>query len=429
MSFWKRTMDYLGLGPDDAYDDYDVEEEYEPAPRGRRQDAEPRAPRHRDETGGEGVVRTLPSRPTFPSRDFDPSQARRSGEHRDDSGVQPRPQRNGRPAGTGSNEPATVKPRRFDQAQEVADKFKEGNPVIMNLEGSDREVARRLIDFASGLCYGLDGSMEKVANGVYLLKPPVGRSTRPDEVDAFLAEVAKALESARQQATAMEARARAAVARLQEVTSAAETAPPPPAPPERAVTDEATAADQRSIQLPQVEAETISRTLLLAQRTADTTVAEARSEAERLVREATVEAESTIDSTREMSAQMLEDARAEARRASQDARREAENEVESLVARREFLIGDVDQLERFLIDQRDRLRGAARQIEALCDRVPEGLGSVRPPALSASDDDDPGDPTQELLRPNDASSDHGRLESVLDGNGDRKSDDSDPSAL
>ena len=183
MSFWKRTMDYLGLGPDDAYDDYDVEEEYEPAPRGRRQEAEPRAPRNRDETGGEGVVRTLPSRPTFPSRDFDPSQARRSGEReRDDSGVQPRPQRNGR-TGSGSSEPATVKPRRFDQAQEVADKFKEGNPVIMNLEGSDREVARRLIDFASGLCYGLDGSMEKVANGVYLLKPPVGHTQRYDEYD------------------------------------------------------------------------------------------------------------------------------------------------------------------------------------------------------------------------------------------------------
>lgn len=179
MSFWKRTMDYLGLGPDDAYDDYDVDEEYEPAPR-RRQDMEARAPRHRDETGGEGVVRTLPSRPTFPSRDFDPSQARRG--DRDDSGVQPRPQRNGR-GGSGSSEPATVKPRRFDQAQEVADRFKEGNPVIMNLEGSDREVARRLIDFASGLCYGLDGSMEKVANGVYLLKPAAGRTPRYDEYD------------------------------------------------------------------------------------------------------------------------------------------------------------------------------------------------------------------------------------------------------
>ena len=47
-------------------------------------------------------------------------------------------------------EPSTVRPRRFDQAQEVADKFKEGQPVIMNLEGTEREVARRLIDFASG---------------------------------------------------------------------------------------------------------------------------------------------------------------------------------------------------------------------------------------------------------------------------------------
>ena len=183
MSFWKRTMDYLGLGPDDAYDDYDIEEEYEPAPRGRRQ-PDPDVRRRDDAGGGEGVVRTLPSRPTFPSRDFDPSQARRSNE-RDDSGVQPRPQRGpgSRSGGGQPGEPATVRPRRFDQAQEVADKYKEGLPVIMNLEGSDREVARRLIDFASGLCYGLDGSMEKVANGVYLLKPIAGRSARHDEYD------------------------------------------------------------------------------------------------------------------------------------------------------------------------------------------------------------------------------------------------------
>ena len=81
-------------------------------------------------------------------------------------------------------EPSTVRPRRFDQAQEVADKFKEGQPVIMNLEGTEREVARRLIDFASGICYALDGSMEKVATGVYLLKPVVGnRQPRYDDVD------------------------------------------------------------------------------------------------------------------------------------------------------------------------------------------------------------------------------------------------------
>ena len=81
-------------------------------------------------------------------------------------------------------EPHTVRPRRFDQAQEVADKFKDGQPVIMNLEGTERDIARRLIDFASGICYALDGSMEKVATGVYLLKPPTQqRSQRYDDYD------------------------------------------------------------------------------------------------------------------------------------------------------------------------------------------------------------------------------------------------------
>jgi cell division inhibitor SepF len=72
-------------------------------------------------------------------------------------------------------DPYTVRPRRFDSAQEIADKFRDGLPVIMNLEATERDVSRRLIDFASGLCYGLNGSMEKVATGVYLLKPPGSR--------------------------------------------------------------------------------------------------------------------------------------------------------------------------------------------------------------------------------------------------------------
>ena len=223
----------------------------------------------------------------------------------------------------------------------------------------------------------------------------------PDEVDSFLAEVAKALEAARQQATAMEARARAAVSRLQEVTAAAAAGPAQPTTQPAPPTPPAPPPDpgEATVQIPAAEAETISRTLLLAQKTADSTVAEARSEAERILSEATSEAEATIDSTREISAQLIEEARAEARSASEAERSAAENQVEALVARREFLVGDVDQLERFLIDQRDRLRGAARQIEALCDRVPEGLGAVRPPVLSASDDHDAGDPTQELQRP------------------------------
>ena len=224
----------------------------------------------------------------------------------------------------------------------------------------------------------------------------------PDEVDAFLGRAAQALEVAQQQATAMEARARAAVTRLQEVTAAAATAPSADAAPAETVTG--IAIEHELVHEPHLsanEAETISRTLLLAQHTADTTVADAEAEADRIRIEAQSEAEATIDSTREMSARLLEEARGEARKASVAERQAAENEVQSLKARREFLIGDVDQLEQFLIEQRDRLRGAAHQIEALVERVPAGLGPVRPPALSASDDE-PGDETADLFIPPEA---------------------------
>lgn len=201
----------------------------------------------------------------------------------------------------------------------------------------------------------------------------------PDEVEAFLEQAASALELAQQQATAMEARARAAVARLQEAAAAAEQAKADPTP---AATPHA--------EVDAEDAETITRTLLLAQRTADTTIAEARAEADRLIGEARAEAETTIDSTREMSARLLEEAKAEARAVSESERQAAHNEVQALVARREFLVGDVEQLEQFLEEQRERLRAAARQIEALCERVPAGLGEVRRPVLSASADDDSG---------------------------------------
>jgi cell division inhibitor SepF len=68
--------------------------------------------------------------------------------------------------------PHVVTPGRFDSAQEIADRFKSTQPVIVNLQHADRELARRIIDFSSGLCYGLGGHMEKVANQVYLLSPP-----------------------------------------------------------------------------------------------------------------------------------------------------------------------------------------------------------------------------------------------------------------
>ncbi len=64
-----------------------------------------------------------------------------------------------------------VVPRSFNDAQQIADKFKDGVPVILNLQGSDAELSKRLIDFGSGLTYALDGGMQRVADKVFLLTP------------------------------------------------------------------------------------------------------------------------------------------------------------------------------------------------------------------------------------------------------------------
>jgi len=70
-----------------------------------------------------------------------------------------------------TTKPQVIIPRSFNDAQDVADHFKEANPVIVNMQNADRDLARRLIDFSSGLCYGLGGQMDRVAEQVYLLTP------------------------------------------------------------------------------------------------------------------------------------------------------------------------------------------------------------------------------------------------------------------
>ncbi len=173
MAMWKRAMDYLGLSPEDVYEDYDPSVEVErPSARGQR-GSEPQG-RYSSEYQDD------PSRPAIrPSRESDTGVARRFPSEDSGAALRPVGSRTGgsvRPI-TQPGEPVTVKPRRFDQAQEVADRFREGQAVIMNLEGVEPEVLRRLIDFASGVCYGLGGSMERVASGVYLLKPAAARSS------------------------------------------------------------------------------------------------------------------------------------------------------------------------------------------------------------------------------------------------------------
>jgi hypothetical protein len=69
--------------------------------------------------------------------------------------------------GQGAPRPAAS----FNDAQQIADRFKDGVPVIINLQSADQDLSKRLIDFASGLTYALDGGMQRVADKVFLLTP------------------------------------------------------------------------------------------------------------------------------------------------------------------------------------------------------------------------------------------------------------------
>ncbi|MFY9265303.1 MAG: cell division protein SepF [Solirubrobacterales bacterium] len=62
-------------------------------------------------------------------------------------------------------------PQSFNEAQQIADKFKDQVPVILNLQETETDLAKRLIDFASGLTYALDGGMQRIADKTFLLTP------------------------------------------------------------------------------------------------------------------------------------------------------------------------------------------------------------------------------------------------------------------
>jgi cell division inhibitor SepF len=143
----KKMGVWLGLVDDDEYDEYAPYDE--PAMPVRRNGGQVAAPE--PEVGAVGV-RTLPRDDTVSVQQMRPAVVRPI------SPVQ-------------SAKVHIVAPAGFNDAQEIGDKLKSTQPVIVNLQGSDRDLSRRLIDFASGLTYGLGGQMERVADQVFLLTP------------------------------------------------------------------------------------------------------------------------------------------------------------------------------------------------------------------------------------------------------------------
>ncbi|MEX2108064.1 MAG: cell division protein SepF [Solirubrobacterales bacterium] len=78
-----------------------------------------------------------------------------------------------RPVGNGDSDVQVhlVIPRNFNDAQQVADQFKRSVPVILNLQTTDHELSKRMIDFCSGLTYAMDGGMQRIAERIFLLTP------------------------------------------------------------------------------------------------------------------------------------------------------------------------------------------------------------------------------------------------------------------
>jgi cell division inhibitor SepF len=152
---WHRALVYFGLAEDHDYGpDYD--QGYEP------------------ETGTEDVFDTR--REPAPVRRL--SSARRRRDEIDDIFAEDEPMSGNRtsvlrPVGNGGSDVQVhlVIPRNFNDAQQVADQFKRAVPVILNLQTTDHELSKRLIDFASGLTYALDGGMQRIAEKVFLLTP------------------------------------------------------------------------------------------------------------------------------------------------------------------------------------------------------------------------------------------------------------------
>ena len=151
--WWHKTAVYFGIADDD--DDYDEDETLAPHEELERSYQE--RPNVRKLNSGKG------------RNDYDdifadePRRRSPSSSQQNVRALEP-----ARPARV---EVHLVIPKNFNDAQQIADKFKVDVPVIINLQGSDTELAKRLIDFCSGLTYAMDGGMQRVGEKIFLLTP------------------------------------------------------------------------------------------------------------------------------------------------------------------------------------------------------------------------------------------------------------------
>jgi cell division inhibitor SepF len=186
---WRRALEYFGLVDGDYIEEGEYTDEHETGG-GRVVQDEPirepvregssRSPLRGRRGSGSGASADIDD--IF--GDDDPPPRRRRGS---DPDMAPADAGNGGGRGGANVQMKLVSPRSFNDAQKVADEFKNSRPVILNMQDTDNDLARRLIDFASGLTYALGGGMQKIADQTFLLTP--------ENVEVSAAEAERMLES------------------------------------------------------------------------------------------------------------------------------------------------------------------------------------------------------------------------------------------
>ena len=177
---WRRAMVYLGLQDDEEFD-YDAEYAYDyESDNGDELVHERAHARAGHETASVRPVRDTLHEPVEPPSARDTSSGLVRPIPRDEPGslVTPRPavvrQQSSAPV-------HVVEPNGFNDAQELGDRLKTNQAVVLNLRGLDRELQRRLIDFSSGLAYAVGGTMRKVDDQVFLLTPTAVEVSEEDK--------------------------------------------------------------------------------------------------------------------------------------------------------------------------------------------------------------------------------------------------------
>ena len=169
---FQRALDYLGLGGDGAYDDYQDEIQDE-------QDYG--SGQHHWEPGQCPVDSRLDDVDGLDEMQSESAIRRQQEQH--DSGLTLRPPGGRRTEASvrpivASTVPITVCPQAYEEVKGIVDHFRRGTPVIIDLQDTDTRVMRRILDFASGVCYAQGGGMEKVSSGVFMMKPSGARVIR-----------------------------------------------------------------------------------------------------------------------------------------------------------------------------------------------------------------------------------------------------------